>query len=206
MSNPTQPLPQQPPKKKRRVGRVVLLASLGVVLTFSSCGVGMAMGSSGGQDVAATSKPAVTKTVAGPVVTETKAGPVVTHTKTVTKQTAGPVVTKTVTEKPAAKPTHAAKPAAPAHTAVFKVWGTGSVDAQYGNDGTNIQGPSHPGWTRTLKVHDDALYYAITAQLNGGGNVHCSVTIDGHTKTGHASGGYNICSAQLNSDFLGGWS
>ncbi|WP_164836360.1 hypothetical protein [Actinacidiphila soli] len=47
---------------------------------------------------------------------------------------------------------------------------------------------------------------AITAQLQGGGDIHCSVTIDGQTKSGHASGGYNICSAQLNGDFMGGWS
>ena len=28
---------------------------------------------------------------------------------------------------------------------------------------------------------------------------------DGRTKKGHASGGYNICNAQLSGDPLGGW-
>lgn len=60
--------------------------------------------------------------------------------------------------------------------------------------------------TKTLTLKDDAMYYNVTAQLQGGGDVHCSVTVDGKTKTGHASGGYNICNAQLSGGLFGGWS
>jgi hypothetical protein len=49
------------------------------------------------------------------------------------------------------------------------------------------------------------LYEAVTAQLNGGGNVTCKIIIGDAVKVGHASGGYNICRAQLNSDPNGGW-
>lgn len=212
MSNtPTQPIPpvppqppQQPPKRKRRAGRVVLFTSLGVILWFAACGTGVAMGGSGSEDAASTPvspRPAVTVTEAGPVVTVTKRAkaasrPTVTVTRT--KTAAGKPVTRS-------KPSHASKVPAAAGTVVFRVWGTGSVDVTYGSDGDNRQGPSRPGFTRTMRLHDDALYYDITAQLQGGGNVHCSVTIDGHTKKGHASGGYNICSAQLNQGLFGGW-
>ncbi|WP_319594115.1 hypothetical protein [Streptomyces sp. ID05-04B] len=59
--------------------------------------------------------------------------------------------------------------------------------------------------TKTLTLHDDALYYQVSAQLMGGGDINCSVTVNGKTKKGHASGGYNICTAQLNGGLLGGW-
>ncbi|MET9464259.1 hypothetical protein ABZY44_05425 [Streptomyces sp. NPDC006544] len=51
---------------------------------------------------------------------------------------------------------------------------------------------------RTLKIKSDALYHHVTAQLQGGGDIHCSVTIGSETKEGRAQGGYNICSAQIN--------
>ena len=88
---------------------------------------------------------------------------------------------------------------------VFKVWGTApaGVDITYGSDSENIQGSGLP-MTKSLKLKDDALYYAVTAQLQGG-DLHCSVTVDGKTKKGHASGGYNICNAQLSGDMFGGW-
>ena len=77
------------------------------------------------------------------------------------------------------------------------------VDITYGNDGSNYQG-SLPLY-ETLTIEKDAMYYVVTAQLSGGGAVNCSVTIGDAVATGHARGGYNICSAQLNSDFSGGW-
>ncbi|MGW6210522.1 hypothetical protein [Streptomyces sp. NPDC055109] len=40
-----------------------------------------------------------------------------------------------------------------------------------------------------------ALSYSLTAQLQGSGDIHCSVTVAGNTKKGHASGGDNICNA-----------
>jgi hypothetical protein len=58
----------------------------------------------------------------------------------------------------------------------------------------------------TLSIKKDALYYQVTAQLQGGGDVTCTLTIGDAVKVGHARGGYNICSAQLNSDPInGGW-
>ncbi|MGW7258347.1 hypothetical protein [Streptomyces sp. NPDC054834] len=99
-----------------------------------------------------------------------------------------------------------------ADTVVFKVWGTapsgaaGPLDITYGSDSDNRQGHwKQDGFTATLPLHKGALYYSLTAQLAGSGDIHCSVTIGGTTKTGHASGGYNICSAQLNSGFDGDW-
>jgi hypothetical protein len=77
------------------------------------------------------------------------------------------------------------------------------IDITYGNDGSNYQG-SLPLY-KTLTIEKNAMYYDITAQLSGGGAVNCSVTIGNAVATGHARGGYNICSAQLNSDFSGGW-
>ncbi|WP_375386910.1 hypothetical protein [uncultured Amnibacterium sp.] len=122
----------------------------------------------------------------------------------VTKQSAkkaatGSTITLTVKPKP--------KEASKAETlhAVFKVWGTGDPDVTYSTDSDNIEGKI--GRRYVMKVSDDALYYAVTAQLQGSGDIRCSVTINGVTKKGHASGGYNICSAQLSSSpfSTGGW-
>ena len=90
----------------------------------------------------------------------------------------------------------------------FSVTGSApaGVDITYGNDSSNYQGPKHPPMNKTLRVQDNALYYDVTAQLQGGGSVTCSVKIGDAVKVGHAKGSYNICSAQLNSDPInGGW-
>ncbi|MFE2822938.1 hypothetical protein [Streptomyces sp. NPDC059271] len=49
------------------------------------------------------------------------------------------------------------------------------------------------------------MSYSLTAQLQGSGDIHCSVAVAGNTKKGHASGGYNICNAQLSSGLFGDW-
>jgi hypothetical protein len=77
------------------------------------------------------------------------------------------------------------------------------VDITYGNDSSNYQG--RLPLDKSLRINSDALYYVVTAQLKGGGNVKCTITIGDETRVGHAVGGYNICSAQLNSDPSGGW-
>lgn len=188
---PTQPMtpPPGPPGQRPRWARKRIVIPAAIVLFFLGTGIGAAGG--GDSQTTSSAKPAPTVTVTAATKAD-KAQPAPTVT-----------VTKTVTAKPAAKTTTAA----PAGKAVFKVWGSApsGVDITYGSDGENIQGRGLP-MSKTLSVKDDALYYAITAQLQGGGDVRCSVTIDGKTKTGHASGGYNICSAQLNSDFSGGFS
>jgi hypothetical protein len=188
----TQPIAPQPgpPGQGPRWARKRIVIPVAAGLFF----FGVIIGAAGGGDstTTASAKPAPTVTVT---------------TNTVTKVSAAPepavTVTKTATAKPAAKKTTAA----PAGKALFKVWGSApsGVDITYGSDGENI-GSHSVTMSKTLTVKDDALYYQITAQLQGGGDIHCSVTIDGKTKTGHASGGYNICSAQLNSDWSGGFS
>ncbi|MGW3034944.1 hypothetical protein ACWDCB_27500 [Streptomyces sp. NPDC001178] len=94
----------------------------------------------------------------------------------------------------------------------FKVWGTapagalGPLDITYGSDSDTRQGRFKNGkFEATLPLNKDAMYYTVNAQLQGSGDINCSVTVDGHTKKGHAAGGYNICDAQLSSGLLGGW-
>ncbi|MFC8430900.1 hypothetical protein [Streptomyces sp. NPDC057253] len=95
---------------------------------------------------------------------------------------------------------------------VFKVWGTapagalGPLNITYGSDSDNRDGTFKDGeFKATLPLDDDALYFDVTAQLQGSGDIHCSVTVGGKTDKGHAAGDYNICSAQLSAGLLGGW-
>jgi hypothetical protein len=95
---------------------------------------------------------------------------------------------------------------------VFKVWGTapsgalGPLSITYGSDSDTREGSFKNGeFTATLPLDGDAMYYMVTAQLQGSGDINCSVTIDGETKKAHASGGYNICHAQANGGLLCGW-
>jgi hypothetical protein len=97
-------------------------------------------------------------------------------------------------------------------TVVFKVWGTapagalGGLDINYGSDSDTRKGVFEDGrFEAALPLEKGAMYYTLNAQLQGSGDINCSVTVDGQTKSGHASGGYNICDAQLSSDFTGGW-
>jgi hypothetical protein len=92
-----------------------------------------------------------------------------------------------------------------AEVARFSVTGKApnGVNITYGSDGTNLEG-SPPPFQATMKVNEDALYYQVTAQLQGGGNIKCKVQIGDAIKTGQARGGYNICSAQLNSNPISG--
>ncbi|MFF2996994.1 MmpS family transport accessory protein [Streptomyces sp. NPDC057950] len=189
---PQPPMPPQPasgPKWARK--RIVIPAAL--VILF----IGVGIGSSGNdQKTAASSKPAPRVTVTETAKSDAKPEP-------------APTVTVTKTAKPPAvkaKPKKTEAPA-PKDQVVFKVWGSApaGVDITYGSDSDSIQGHGLP-MTKTLKLKDDAMYYNVTAQLQGGGDVHCSVTVDGKTKTGHASGGYNICNAQLSGGLFGDWS
>jgi hypothetical protein len=102
---------------------------------------------------------------------------------------------------------------------VFKVSGSGYPSILYGTDSNNISPPGGYGplgdgnalpWSASLSYDPNALYYAVTAQLEGYGDISDSVTevittycSDGHHKTesfplasGHASGGYNIARAE----------
>lgn len=202
-NNQTQPQWGQPPVQPTPPGgrpgwtrkRVIIPSAIGLLV------VGSILGSSGSGDTkpVADAKPAPTVTVTITAKPAEKAGDKEEPKPAVT-------VTKTVTAKPKAKP----KPKeeeAPKGRAVFKVWGTApnGVSVTYGSDSENLDGSGLP-MEKTLKVKDGALYYTINAQLQGGGDIQCSVTIDGETKKGRARGEYNICMAQLNGDFFGGFS
>ncbi|KQW17097.1 hypothetical protein [Streptomyces sp. Root369] len=170
-----------------------MLIPVAVGILLLGMGIGAAGNGDGGKKASA--KPAPTVTVTAPAQVDAEAEPAATVT-----------VTETATAKAEADTSDSAD-AAPSGKAVFKVWGSApaGVDITYGTDGTNLQGKGLP-MEKTLSVDEDALFYQVTAQLMGGGDVQCSVTIDGETKKGRAQGGYNICSAQLNSDFSGGFS
>jgi hypothetical protein len=95
---------------------------------------------------------------------------------------------------------------------IFKVWGTapagalGPLNITYGSDSDNRDGAFENGkFEATLPLDDDAMYFNVTAQLQGSGDIQCSVTVGGKTKKAHAAGDYNICTAQLSSGLLGGW-
>jgi hypothetical protein len=104
---------------------------------------------------------------------------------------------------------------------VFTVTGSApnGADITYGSDSDNRSPQGGLGalgsgtalpWQGSVKYRSGALYYDVTAQLQGGGDITCKVRVrvtqfysDGthisRAKTvasGHASGGYNICDAQ----------
>ncbi|WP_405561537.1 hypothetical protein [Streptomyces sp. NBC_01180] len=185
-----QPGYQAPPKPpKKHTARNVVIGFGGVLVVLIV--IGAAIGGGGGDKKSDTAKDA-------PAPVASKSG--------------AKAPAKKADAKPAAKPK--AKPAEKkkvSDVATFKVWGNapagalGPIDITYGSDTENIQGHGVP-MTKTLKVSKDAMYYNVTAQLQGSGDIHCSVTIGGKTKTAHAQGGYNICSAQLSGGLFGGWS
>jgi hypothetical protein len=102
---------------------------------------------------------------------------------------------------------------------VFKVSGSGYPSIQYGTDSDNNQaqgdyGPLSDGnalpWSASMTYNPNALYYAVTAQLEGYGDISDSVTevvttycSNGVHKTesfplasGQASGGYAIAQGE----------
>lgn len=189
----TQPYPPQqpgwgppPPPPKRNVGKAIGLGCAGIVGLLVVIGIiGAVLG--GGGDKKSSSSSSVK-----------------------------PAASASAKEQPAtsAEPSKTAKSEAPkAKVVTFKVWGTapagtlGPLDITYGSDSDTRKGSFKNGtFEATLPLKDDALYFNVMAQLQGSGDINCSVTVDGKTKKGHASGGYNICQAQANADFLGGWS
>jgi len=110
-------------------------------------------------------------------------------------------------------------------TVVFKVWGSGQPSVQYGTDSSTSNpgslGPLGDGnalpWEGSMPYNSVALYYAVTAQLEGWGSVSDSVTevvtttCSGQAPktesftlaTGQASGGYAIATAEYASGDTG---
>lgn len=174
---PMQPGP--PPAAKPKKPRTVLIATLvGAFCLFVGCGTGVGLAS--GEDAAPAAVATDEPTEAAPSEEPTTEEP---------------------EEEPTEEPTVQKPP-----KVIFKVWGDApsGVDITYGNDGTNHAGKLKAGkFRKTMKLDEGALYYSVTAQLQGGGNIKCSVSYDGQTEKGAASGGYNICSAQLNGGITG---
>ncbi|MGW5609792.1 hypothetical protein ACWEWI_27645 [Streptomyces sp. NPDC003753] len=179
------PFQPQPPKKSN-AGKIVGFGCLGVVALFVLIGIVAAV--SGGDDSDKSNSATGSKPSAA------------------TSQTEKPAAAE-ASSKPKAKTDDKA-----AKTVVFKVWGTapagalGPLDITYGSDSDTRKGKFANGkFEATLPLNKDAMYFNVTAQLQGSGDIHCSVTIDGKTKQGHAAGGYNICDAQLSAGVFGGW-
>jgi hypothetical protein len=123
-----------------------------------------------------------------------------------------------------AGPSSSASASAPTMTrqtdsVVFKVSGSGYPSVQYGSDSdtSNPQGGYGPlgdgeplPWSASMTYNSTALYYAVSAQLEGSGDISDSVTevittycSDGSHRTesfplasGTASGGYAIAQAE----------
>ncbi|MFG3127317.1 hypothetical protein ACGFZU_06405 [Streptomyces tendae] len=194
-------MPPQPPSAGPKWARKRILIPAAVLTLFVGVGIGAA-GGDGTEKTSADAKPGPTVTVtetaaaAQPAKDESKPAPTVTVTKTVKPK---------ADDKPADPPADEVE--ASSGEVVFKVWGSApsGVDINYGSDTDSRSGKGLP-FEKTLKLDDEALYYTVNAQLMGGGDINCSVTINGETKKGHASGDYNICMAQVNGGLLGGWS
>ncbi|SES03728.1 MmpS family transport accessory protein [Streptomyces qinglanensis] len=174
----------QPPPKKKRTGLIVL-SVIGGVLVLGGIGSAIGGGDTDKKDTA--SEPS-----AKPKPEKENAEPAGDEAPKAEETSAKP--------KPAAKPEPKPKP----KTVTIKVWGSApaGADITYGTDTDSRQGSGLP-MTKTLPFNDDALWYHVNAQLQGGGDINCSVTVNGETKKAHASGGYNICNAQLSNTGLG---
>jgi hypothetical protein len=89
----------------------------------------------------------------------------------------------------------------------------GGVRITYGPNGSQHSAGRLP-FTHTDPLAAGAEYYVTVAQLQGGGSVSCTTTVqtddlDGSAQevatTGSADGGYNLASAQVCSSFTGAW-
>lgn len=176
-----QQFPQQPAPKPKHTGRKIFGGIVGGLLLIGGCSAMI-----GGNTDTPDSKP--TPAAKAPAAEES----------------AKPAEAKpTTSDKPKAD-----KPKAKPARVTFKVWGTapdgalGPMDITYGSDSESISGKGLP-FEKTLPLDRDALWYNVSAQLQGSGDIHCSVTVNGETKKGHAKGSYNICDAQVNADLFG---
>ena len=196
---PTQPgygYPQQPgypqpqPPKKRKTGKIIGITAgvfVGLIVISAIAGGG----DSDKKNRSSSDKPDTVTSDKPKAAADDKA--------------AEPAKEEPAAEEKAEKP----KP----KVVTFKVWGTapagalGPLDINYGSDSDSRKGEFVNGkFEATLPLKDDAMYYNVMAQLQGSGDINCSVTVDGETKSAHASGDYNICSAQLSGGLFGGWS
>lgn len=83
------------------------------------------------------------------------------------------------------------------------------VEISYGPSGSSLQATRLPFIAHDDSVSQTAQSYSITAQLHGGGDVTCTVTViaAGHTTTssGTARGGYNEPTPEVCADYQRQW-
>jgi len=95
---------------------------------------------------------------------------------------------------------NASNPAS-AQTLTYEVIGS-AADVTYGPAGSTLSG------TIPMKVNvklGNAIYYSLTAQLQGGGRVTVKILINGKViSESNATGGYNIATAEISQDPLTG--
>ena len=105
--------------------------------------------------------------------------------------------------KPSPLPSVPAPSAPPADTVTYIVSGD-YAQVTYGPAGSDDQGSVPMNVTQPL---GDPIYYAINAQLQGGGTVSCEIEVDGQViSQASASGGYNIASCEISQDpITGDW-
>ena len=119
--------------------------------------------------------------------------------------TAGtPGATQAAQSSPSA-PASTAASSAPAQKQTVTYIVTGSpADVTYGPAGSDFSGSVPMKVTKPLGNPD---YYAIDAQLQGGGDVSCKIEVNGKViSQATASGGYNIASCEISQDpFSGNW-
>ena len=88
-----------------------------------------------------------------------------------------------------------------AQTVTYAVTGS-YADVTYGPSGSNDQGTAPRSVTQSL---GSPQYYAINAQLQGGGSVSCQIKVDGVTiASASASGGYNIADCEIDQNSTSG--
>jgi hypothetical protein len=106
-------------------------------------------------------------------------------------------------------------PAAVMQTVTYscKGYAPNGIDITYGPEGSTFSAASLP-FVETVPLETSAQNFVTEAQLEGGGSVSCDTMVDYTDSSGAlqsvsdsvtASGGYSNVSAQVCSDFNGGW-
>jgi hypothetical protein len=95
-------------------------------------------------------------------------------------------------------------PPKPKPTVEYVVTGTPGADVTYGPAGSDFNGSVPMDVKARL---GSPQYYAINAQLQGGGSVQCAIKVNGKViSSANANGGFNIADCEIDQDpFTGKW-
>lgn len=109
------------------------------------------------------------------------------------------------------QPSASPSPVPVSEQVTYACTGHGGVQITYGPNGSQHSASSLP-FHHTEPLTTGALYYVTTAQLQGGGSVSCTTTVqtaavdgsaDDVSNSGSADGGYNIATAEVCSGLVG---